>query len=110
MTNINKTKINFVNSFINHCKKNYKDKISKIVVFGECLDPTINNPETVDFAVEFINKEEDSFNFNLLGELLSYLGDIVDEGDCSLVPIHEKCIKASCLKEISKGVVVYETC
>lgn len=103
---INKSKEIYVNQFVKYMKNNYSDKINKIVVFGEAVDTSINNPESIDFAIQFIDKS-DNTNKELLGEILSYLGDIVDKGDCSIVPLDETILSKSCWNAIQQGTVVY---
>lgn len=104
---INKNKIKFVNLVVDFIKKNYFNKINKIVIFGDSANSTITNPESFDVAIGFIN-DNDTNNYEILGDILSYMGEIVDEGDCTLTPISEKLINKSYLTMIKSGVVVYE--
>lgn len=105
---VNENKQKYVDLVINYIK-DFPDKFNKLVVYGESIDPNISMPETIDFAIGLVNTE-DAKNYELLGELLSYIGDIVDEGDCSLLPIDNNSISKFCMSNILNGEVVYELC
>lgn len=105
---VNTKKQKYVDLVINYVKK-FPNKFNKLVVYGESIDSTIEDPTTIDFAVGLV-REEDAKDYELLGDLLSYIGDIVDEGNCSLVPIDSNTISNFCMSNILKGEIVYEIC
>lgn len=105
---VNTKKQKYVDLVIDYVKK-FPNKFNKLVVYGESIDSTIEDPTTIDFAVGLV-REEDAKDYELLGDLLSYIGDIVDEGNCSLVPIDSNTISNFCMSNILKGEIVYEIC
>lgn len=104
MVNSNKQK--YVDLVIDYIKQ-FPEKFNKLVVYGSAVDPNITKPESIDFAIGLVNSQ-DAKNYDLLGDLLSYIGDIVDDGDCTLLPIHDEAISKNCMTNILKGDVVYE--
>lgn len=105
---VNTKKQKYVDLVINYVKK-FPNKFNKLIVYGESIDSNIEDPTTIDFAVGLV-REEDAKDYELLGDLLSYIGDIVDEGNCSLVPIDRNTISNFCMSNILKGEIVYEIC
>ena len=108
MTNyIHASKNVFIDYIVRYITKNYSNKINKIVVFGDSVNKDIENPESLDIAVGLVD-ESDANDYNMLGDILSYMGEIVTEGDCTLTPISsEKLISKSYTNAISNGVTVY---
>lgn len=102
---INKTKKPFVTSVVKYIQENYKDKIKQIIVYGQAVDNTIKNPDTVDIAVTLYD-EEDAYNFDMLGDILSFMGDITTEGDCSLIPMSDKVLTHKRIEEILRGETI----
>ena len=96
----------YVKKIIGFIKTNYSDKINKIVVFGDSVNPEIKNPESLDIAIECIDAA-DHKNYEMLGDILSYMGEIVDNGDCTLTPIDKTIVKQQYIDLINKGKVVY---
>lgn len=104
---IHKSRINFVNLIVHYIIENYANKINKIIVYGESVDCSVKNPKSLDIALSFI-KDSDSKDYEMLGDILSYMGEIVTEGDCTLTPINTIPITRKYLCAIRDGVVVYE--
>ena len=102
---INNNKIMYIEPIVQYIKS--KPEVNKLVVYGESINPDISEPESIDFAVGLVN-DEDATNYALLGDILSFIGDIVDDGDCSLVPISEKILSKACWEEVNNGEVLYE--
>lgn len=103
---INKTKQKYVDLMIKYVKQ-FPDKFNKLIVYGESTDPSIVNPSSLDFAVGLVNPT-DEMNYDLLGNALDYLGEILAEGDGSFLPIGHNTYKPSYLELIKTGEVVYE--
>lgn len=96
----------YSNQVVDLIKRRYSNHINKVVIFGNSLD---NFPEKLNIAVGLINENEYN-NFDLLGELLSEIADIIKgtNYDCDVYPIHELGVSKSTMAQIEKGVVVYE--
>ncbi len=105
---VNKNKERYVKLAINYIKQ-FPDKFNKLIVYGESVDTTIKNPISLDFAIGLVNKS-DATNYDLLGDVISYLGDIVDEGGCTLLPFDEDIVSTIRYESMTKGDVVYEIC
>ena len=109
MTNyIHASKNAFINYIVRYITKNYSNKINKIVVFGDSVNKDIRDPQSLDIAVGLVDKS-DAKDYNMLGDILSYMGEIVTEGDCTLTPIADDVVKKSYMNEINHGVTVYDT-
>ena len=106
MSKVHASKIEFTNKIVTFIKNNYENKINKVVVFGESIDETIENPECLDIAVGFTDISY-ATDYNMLGDIISYMGEIVTKGNCTLAPIDPNQITTSCMTLIEKGVVVY---
>lgn len=98
----------FIDYIVRYITKNYSNKINKIVVFGESVNREIRDPQSLDIAVGLVDKS-DANDYNMLGDILSCMGEIVTEGDCTLTPIADDVVNKSCINEINNGVIVYDT-
>lgn len=103
---INKSKLNYIKLITNYITKNYKDKVKYIIIFGDSINPTIKNPASLDIAIAYFDKN-DAKNYEMLGDILGYAGDIVDIGDVTITPICNN-LSTSYKEAIKNGVIVYE--
>lgn len=102
---INANKQRYAELFTKYVAKNYADKIDKIIVFGSSIDKSEKNPTTIDFAIRLANNP-DNLDYELLGDLMDYMGDIVDEGDFTITFICNS-VSKSYRESIKKGVCIY---
>ena len=97
---------NCINKVIEYIKQ-YPDKYNKLVVYGECLDKKVENPEELNLAIGLVDNN-DVYNFNLLGELLIYANDHIEDMICTVLPISDKVVSNIEMNLILKGEIVYE--
>lgn len=102
---INTNKQHYAELFTKYISKNYSDKIDKIIVYGSSIDSSIKNPDKIDFAIRLTN-DPNNIDYELLGDLMDYMGDIVDEGDFTITFICNNTSK-SYKESIKKGVCIY---
>lgn len=102
---INTTKSRYAKLFVNYVTKNHSDKIDLIMVHGDCINPNIKKPKSIDFAIRQINNP-DEFDYELIGDLMDYMGSVVDEGDFNITVICDSLVQ-SYREQIEKGEVIY---
>ena len=95
----------YVEKITNYIKSKYANKICKVVIFGDSVNPDVENPESLDVALKCID-EADNYNYEMLGDILSFMGDTVEDRDSTVVPICDN-VKREYLNLIDEGVVVY---
>lgn len=102
---INQKVTAYVEKITNYIKSKYANKICKVVVFGDSVNPDVENPEALDIALKCID-EADNNNYEMLGDILSFMGDTVTDRDSTVVAICDN-VKKEYLDLIDEGVVVY---
>ena len=103
---VNKTKLNYVKLITNYIIKNYKNEVKYIIVFGDSINKTISNPSNLDIAIVFFNKKN-ATNYEILGDILGYAGDVVDSGDVTITPVCNN-LSASYKEAIKNGEILYK--